>query len=127
MNTNVDVYKFGLKVTGVDAEILVIDFKAIENMASHYEVDVNFAARTLIELETAIGINASLSIYDGEQALCRQFNGVISQIFITGNTNGITLYRAKLVPITWFLGKRFTSRVFQNLSVLEIIEEKFDQ
>ncbi|MDH5218843.1 MAG: type VI secretion system tip protein VgrG, partial [Gammaproteobacteria bacterium] len=47
--------------------------------------------------------------------------------FITGNTNGITLYRAKLVPITWFLGKRFTSRVFQNLSVLEIIEEKFDQ
>lgn len=127
MNTNVDVYKFGLSVSGVDAEISVVDFNAIENMASSFEVDVNFVARTLIELETAIGVNASLSIYDADLEICRHFNGVISQIYITGSINGKTTYRAKLVPLVWFLGKRFTSRIFQNLSVVEIIEEKLQQ
>jgi type VI secretion system secreted protein VgrG len=57
----------------------------------------------------------------------RAIHGLISRFVQLGQTGGadLTAYRAELVPWLWFLSLSSDCKVFQNMTVLEIVEQVF--
>src|SRR5690348_11251590 len=55
----------------------------------------------------------------------RVIHGLISRFVQLGRSDQFTIYRAELVPWLWFLSLSSDCKIFQNLSVLEIMEKVF--
>jgi type VI secretion system secreted protein VgrG len=55
----------------------------------------------------------------------RYINGLINRFSQLGQLEGLTVYRAEIVPWLWFLSLSTDCRIFQNLSVPEIVEQVF--
>jgi len=55
----------------------------------------------------------------------RFIHGIVSRFVQLGQQDDLTFYRAEVVPWLWFLSLSSDCRIFQNLSVLEIVETVF--
>jgi len=55
----------------------------------------------------------------------RHVNGTVSRFAQLGRRDDLTFYRAEIVPWLWFLSLSSDCRIFQNLSVTEIVERVF--
>jgi type VI secretion system secreted protein VgrG len=55
----------------------------------------------------------------------RHINGIVSRFSQGGQVEDLTVYRAEIVPWLWFLSLSSDCRIFQNLSVPEIVEQVF--
>ncbi len=64
----------------------------------------------------------TLKLGDGGE---RVIHGLISRFTQLGRTAELTAYRAEIVPWLWLLSLSTDCRVFQKLSVLEIVEQVF--
>jgi type VI secretion system secreted protein VgrG len=91
----------------------------------HFTLDMvsksnNVSADALIR--QPISINMELS--DGGS---RVIHGRVSRFVQFGSNDGLTSYRADVVPWLWFLSLSSDCRIFQKLSILEIIKKIFDE
>ncbi|MDH4132669.1 MAG: contractile injection system protein, VgrG/Pvc8 family, partial [Gemmatimonadota bacterium] len=50
----------------------------------------------------------------------RYINGTVNRFLQLGQLEGLTFYRAEIVPWLWFLSLSSDCKIFQNLSVTEI-------
>ena len=77
-----------------------------------------------LELKTLLGQTASLhtSLSDGSRS---SFTGLINQAAMLGSEGGLARYRIRLVPWFWLLTQCRTSRVWQDKTVIEIVESVF--
>jgi type VI secretion system secreted protein VgrG len=83
-----------------------------------------------IEFAAILGQNVTIRVerYDKE---VRYFNGFISRFSFTGSEDvkdenkKLFMYRATMVPWTWFLTRTSDCRIFQEMTVPEIIEKVF--
>jgi type VI secretion system secreted protein VgrG len=73
-------------------------------------------------LRQPISINIELS--DGGS---RVIHGRVSRFVQLGSADGLTSYRADVVPWLWFLSLASDCRIFQHLSAIEIIKKIFDE
>jgi type VI secretion system secreted protein VgrG len=64
----------------------------------------------------------SLEVGDGST---RHFHGIVTEIDVVENPRPATLYRATLRPWLWLLGNNSDCRIFQNVSVPDIIQRVF--
>jgi type VI secretion system secreted protein VgrG len=80
----------------------------------------NISAEALIRQP----ISLNIELPDGGS---RVLHGRVSRFVQLGNAGGLTTYRADMVPWLWFLSLSTDCRVFQNLSVPEIIKKVFDE
>ncbi len=64
----------------------------------------------------------TLLLSDGEE---RYIHGLIRRFVQLGQVEDLTSYRAEVVPWPWFLSLSSESKIFQNKSVLEIVEDVF--
>ncbi|MDH5197281.1 MAG: type VI secretion system tip protein VgrG, partial [Gemmatimonadota bacterium] len=55
----------------------------------------------------------------------RYINGTVNRFLQLGQLEGLTFYRAEIVPWLWFLSLSSDCKIFQNLSVTEIVEQVF--
>ncbi len=55
----------------------------------------------------------------------RYFNGVVSRFVQSGTLGRLVKYRATMVPWLWFLTRTSDCRIFQNMTVPDIIEQVF--
>jgi Rhs element Vgr protein len=78
-----------------------------------------------ISLAPLLGQNASLevSLADGTRT---RFDGDISEVAMLGSEGGLARYRLRLSPWMWRLSQVRNSRVWQDKSVIEIVEEVFE-
>jgi type VI secretion system secreted protein VgrG len=72
-------------------------------------------------LRTPVVLRVMLS--DGSE---RVLHGLVSRFAQLGRVEELTAYRAEVVPWVWFLSLSSDCRIFQNLSVLEIVKQIFD-
>jgi type VI secretion system secreted protein VgrG len=91
----------------------------------HFTLDMvsktnNVSADSLVR--QPISINIELS--DGGS---RVIHGRVSRFVQLGSTDGLVSYRADMVPWLWFLSLSTDCRIFQNLSVPEILKKVFDE
>jgi type VI secretion system secreted protein VgrG len=64
----------------------------------------------------------TLELAGGER---RVIHGLINRFVQLGQADQLTFYRAEIVPWLWFLSLSSDCKIFQNLSVLEIVEQVF--
>jgi type VI secretion system secreted protein VgrG len=80
----------------------------------------NISADALVR--QPISINMELS--DGGS---RVIHGRVSRFVQLGSADGLTSYRADMVPWLWFLSLSTDCRIFQKLTAVEIIKKIFDE
>jgi type VI secretion system secreted protein VgrG len=77
-----------------------------------------------ISLAPLLGQPASLevSLADGSRT---RFDGDISEVAMLGSEGGLARYRLRMAPWMWRLGQVRNSRVWQDKSVVDIVEDVF--
>lgn len=101
----------------------VYAFQGIEEVNEPYQFIIELVSRSANEeIDSLLRRPALLSIKDrsGEERLV---HGIIRQMEQLHTGNAFTHYRVVLVPRLWYLGKIIDHRIFQNLSVVEIIQQ----
>jgi len=79
-----------------------------------------------IQMEDVIGKQVTLSIRleDGSK---RFFNGFVSQFAQAASATLFTHYEMEVVPWLWFLTRNADCRIFQNMTIPDILEEIFSK
>lgn len=77
-----------------------------------------------IEFETILGTNATVR-YQTPKGGTRYFNGFVAEFRYVGERGHYAAYEATLRPWLWFLTRTADCRIFQQMTVPEIIEKIF--
>ncbi|MEM9378339.1 MAG: type VI secretion system tip protein VgrG [Planctomycetota bacterium] len=73
-----------------------------------------------------VGKTVTFQIF-GDGDATRSWNGVVRRLARGGlHPSGMRSYQALVVPWTWFLTKRSNCRIFQEMSVVDIVSKVFD-
>ncbi len=115
--------QIAFQVSGGDLDqFQVMRYRGTEglNQLYRFEIEMAAAADTVV-FEDIVGKPAVLSIntFEGET----WFHGIVSRLEMTGETVDQAYYRAELVPTFWLLTHRYTSRIFQNKNIKQIITD----
>jgi type VI secretion system secreted protein VgrG len=101
----------------------VYAFKGFEEIHKPYEFEIELVHEfASLDLNKLLGQTACLDIADKSGGV-RHVHGVIRRFEQLHTSNYRTHYRCHLVPRLWFLGQVTDHRIFQNLSVPQIIEQ----
>lgn len=90
-----------------------------------YELDL-FATSADVDVDKLLGHNVTVRV-ELSGGGTRWFNGFVSELVQTAWNDGMPGYRATLRPWLWFLTRTADCRIFQNLSVPDIVRQVFDQ
>jgi type VI secretion system secreted protein VgrG len=103
-------------------DLKVVRFQGIETISQpflfHLDVVMEEAEP---DFEGILGQSALLTIEGTEGT--RYVNGIVSRFEQSGEPTRLTQYRAELVPKIWLLGLRHKSRIFQEMSVPDIVKK----
>jgi type VI secretion system secreted protein VgrG len=118
--------------TKLGADVLLIErFSGDEALGRLYDYRAQaLAPKDEFDLDSLIGTNATLKMENAAHggAKYRFFNGIVSQVNHLGyDAHGYGRYELALVPWLWLLTRTSDCRIFQNLSVPEIIKKVFDE
>ncbi len=108
---------------GPDA-LLLSGFMAHEAISQLFELKLDLLAenKTTIPFEKLLGASVTVSLnLLGDST--RHFNGIVSRLTQGERDETFTLYRAEVVPQLWLWTKKVQSRVFQHLSVPDILKQ----
>ncbi len=113
--------------------LLLAGFHGIEGISGLFSFELNLLSENHnIKFEDIIGKNVTVSIIleDGDK---RFFNGIISSFSQVrgraeaGKGSHFSHYAATMVPWLWLLKRTADSRIFQKLSVPDIVEKIFTE
>ena len=78
-----------------------------------------------VDMAALLGQPAALhvSLADGTRT---SFAGDISEVDMLGSEGGLARYRVRIAPWIWRLGQVYNSRVWQDRSVMDIVDEVLD-
>ncbi|EZP37314.1 type VI secretion system Vgr family protein [Janthinobacterium lividum] len=121
------LYEITLEGDGAqDAGPLLVEaFAGDEQLQTPGARDVIVLSTTAqLALAPMLGKLATLqvSLFDGSRA---SFSGHVSEAAMLGSFGGLARYRLRLTPWLWRLGQVRNSRVWQDKSVIEIVESVF--
>jgi type VI secretion system secreted protein VgrG len=114
-------------------ELLLAGFRGNESISSLFHFDLDLLSENHnVAFENIIGESVTLSMIlnDGSQ---RFFNGIISSFCqerggtLSGSNEDLAYYTAEMVPWFWLLTRSADSRIFQQLSVPDIVEKIFQE
>jgi type VI secretion system secreted protein VgrG len=112
--------------TPLGADVLLLQsFHGWEGMSALFKFDLDLLSEDpSIDFDSIVGKNVTLSVElaDGSE---RFFNGIISDFLQGGCDATFTYYKASMVPWTWLLTQTTDCRIFQNMTVPEIVEKIF--
>lgn len=106
--------------------LLIHGMHATESVSRPFRISAELFSRDgAIEAKKIIGeqVCITLELPDGEE---RYFHGIVSRFSWTGRDDRFTLYRAEIVPWLWLLTRQADCRVFQNLTVPDVVKKVFD-
>ena len=112
--------------------LLLKEFSASETISElfsfqlklvHEEIAVNLKP-TVVDPKSLLGqsVNITVKIPDGTS---RFFNGVVSHWRQGNRDTRFTYYQAIVVPKVWMLTQKYQSRIFQRLTVPQILKKVF--
>ncbi len=115
------------EVDGLAADqLLVVRYHGTEALAQVYRFEVELASmESELYFDDIVGRPAKLTVQTAHGE--RWFHGIVSRFELTGEANDQRYFRADLVPAVWVLTQRYDSRIFQDMSVPEIVAEVLGQ
>ncbi|MFO0947234.1 MAG: type VI secretion system tip protein TssI/VgrG [Planctomycetota bacterium] len=104
--------------------LLLISLEGTEELSRPYCFKLGLAAEssTSVPFDRLLGHRASVH-YEPYQGKIRFFSGIISRIVKEGRDDTFTYYAVDLSPHFWLLEQRVQCRIFQGLSVPEILRK----
>ncbi len=112
--------RFDFEIAGFETRFRVLSFSGAEGLSQLFRYDLFLTAEGgEIDLERIIGLPATLAISTGEDT--RRLCGMVSRFWWVGESGDLNAYYAELVPVQWLLWHRYDCRIFQNLSVPQIL------
>ncbi len=111
--------------------LLLTKFTGAEALSTPFEYELEMLSeKPDINFSDILGKNVSVSLSAKVGALSaassiRYFNGYISNFQQTHSEGNIYHYSAVMVPWLWFLKRRRDCRIFQNLTVPQIVQQIF--
>ena len=99
----------------------VVDFSAREALSEPYEVMLTLASKDEIPIDDMIQKEALLTIYGSESE--RYFHGMVNSFRMAGSSGRFMLYKAIVVPTLWTLSLEQDCRIFQEMTVKDIVTE----
>ncbi len=108
-----------------DKALLLDWINGTEEVSSPFHFDLGLLSEQGdLELKELCAKKVNVSIRTAHNTL-RHFHGYVSSFHHDGTDGTISSYHATLVPWLHFLGLRSNCRVFQKLSVLDIVQKVF--
>jgi type VI secretion system secreted protein VgrG len=80
---------------------------------------------TVVDVSQLLGSPMTVRIHQNAETE-RYYNGICVQFNQGNRNNRFTKYQAVLVPSIWLLTQNFQSRIFQNISVPDILKKVFE-
>jgi type VI secretion system secreted protein VgrG len=112
--------------TALDDDILLLEGMAGEEAVSKpylFELDLVSLDRDIDgEQLLRTPMHVEMDLPDGST---RSIHGIVRRFVQRGRDEDLVSYRAEIVPWLWFLSLAQDCRIFQNLGVLEIVEQVF--
>jgi type VI secretion system secreted protein VgrG len=98
----------------------VVDFVGSDAISQLFQFDVNLVSQdSEIDFSEVINKPATLTLMRDDEPV--RIHGLIADIEQGGRTADWVAYRVSLVPRVWLLSLNYQSRVFQNMTVEEIV------
>lgn len=118
-----DTAQFRLSVGELkENELRVLRFRASEGISQLFHVDLELVSEDAgIRFEQVVGQPAAFVIDLGEEP--RYINGIVARFEQGAIGRRYTRYYARVVPRTWLLTHRVTSRIWEDTSVLDIVDQ----
>jgi type VI secretion system secreted protein VgrG len=91
----------------------------------HFQLDIMAESRQSIAFDKLIGQKITFSVLLPDGKTKRFWNGICSSLAQAGRDSTFTTYRMEVVPQLWLLTRRKQSRIFQYLSVPDILKKVF--
>ncbi len=87
-----------------------------------FELDLLAEKETRIPFDAILGqpVTIEMRLRDGGK---RYFNGIVKRFYQGGRDETFLRYRAEVVPKLWLLTKKVRSRIFQHLTVPDILQQ----
>ncbi|HVK65566.1 MAG TPA: type VI secretion system tip protein TssI/VgrG [Polyangium sp.] len=116
-----DYVHFTFKIEGLSAATYVAQFEGTEAVSELFQFEVSLTTEEKdISFADVVGKAAVLSIQTDKGAP-RHVHGTVGRFRHVDDGKQVSVYQATLVPKLWRLRLRHDSRIFQGLSVPEII------
>lgn len=104
--------------------LLILGISGHESISQLFSFQIDLMAEdyTKIKFEKLLGqkITVTLRLPDEKK---RYFNGICSRISQGGRDESFTYYRMEIVPQLWLLTRNAQSRIFQHVTVPEILKQ----
>jgi type VI secretion system secreted protein VgrG len=107
--------------------LLLAGFSAQEGISRLFRISAEFLSEnSSVDFTKIIGqrVAISLQLADGSK---RYFSGHVSRFSQTGMDQRFTHYQAEIVPWLWFLTRRANCRIFQNMTIPDIVTKIFGE
>lgn len=113
--------------------LLINKLTAAESLSRLFQIDVELlheedeegSQPTVVDVQRILGQGMSIAITQRDGTM-RYLNGIVNR-FSQGNRNSrFSFYSASIVPHIWILTQNKQSRIFQHLSVPDILKKVFD-
>ncbi|MBK8916159.1 MAG: type VI secretion system tip protein VgrG [Phycisphaerales bacterium] len=109
---------------GTDA-LLLTSVEGVEEISRLFTYQVRMISeRERIEPAEIVGKNVTIVLRDVDDEP-RYLNGFVRHFVNRGRGDRATTYYAEVVPWLWFLTRRSDCRIFQNMTVPQIVQEVF--
>ncbi len=105
-------------------ELLFAYLSGSDYISTCFDLDLGLVSKDVtITAKKLLGQSVTVKIDTGGDP--RFINGLVSEFQFVTIADGYAQYQLKLRPWLWFLSNRSDCRIFQNLSVVEIVEKIF--
>ncbi|MGQ5524131.1 type VI secretion system Vgr family protein [Chitinimonas sp. PSY-7] len=114
---------FAIKVAGLpDDKLLVEAFLGIEALSTMPVMEIScLSTDAYIDLGDLLGLQVALEISLSDGSRCKR-TGYIAEASDDTGDGGLARYKLVVVPGLWYAHKNVRSRVFQQRSILDIVE-----
>lgn len=108
-----------------DDTLLFHRMTATETLGRLYRVDLELLSKDPdIKFEDLLGQNVTVRL-ELPQDKTRYFNGFVSRFTLSGSLGDLSVYQATVHPWLWFLTRTADCRIFQEMTVPDIIKQVF--
>lgn len=112
--------------TSLGDDLRLVSFSGREEMSRLFSYSLSMVSpKETIEVKDVVGKKATVSILLADGKAMRYISGVVSRLSVDFADEGGTTYQAELVPELWLLTQTSDCRIFQQMTVPDIIKKIF--
>ncbi|MDH5727809.1 MAG: type VI secretion system tip protein VgrG [Gammaproteobacteria bacterium] len=123
--TDANTVWFTLEIEGGQS-FAVLEFSGNESISELYQFNVTIVSEDNLSMPDLLAKSVQLSFQPDNCDSVRELNGIISRIDFSKEVGYSVLYKIEIVPICELLKYRGDNRIFQELSVEDIITKVFE-